>query len=146
MKNNKKSQGNIQTVNIKIGESSTKKKKSTRRRRTTTKKQNKPPFSNYQYPQPIIIQQPQQQREQIKNDENIAKQIQLKFDEEYAKKENEKATKKQSSVPGAFQSVDDGNGFSQDVSRLNKQFVNNSSSTQTARLQPDNIYQSVAPY
>ena len=130
----------IQNVNIKIGDSKTKK---TKRRRTTTKKQAKPPMSNFQYPQPILIQQqPQQlQREQIRKDENISKQIQLKFDEEYAKRENEKATKKQSAVPGAFQSVDDGNGFSQEVSRMNKTFVNNSSSAQTARLEPENIYQ-----
>ena len=132
----------VQNVNIKIGDSSTKSKK-TKRRRTTTKKQAKPPMSNFQYPQPILIQQqPQQlQREQIKKDENIAKQIQLKFDEEYAKRENEKATKKQTAVPGAFQSVDDGNGFSQEISRMNKTFVNNSASAQTARLEPENIYQ-----
>ena len=49
----------IQNVNIKIGSDS--KTKKTKRRRTTTKRQAKPPMSNFQYPQPIIIQQQPQQ-------------------------------------------------------------------------------------
>lgn len=142
MKKNNKSNGNIQTVNIKIGDTASKKNKTKRRRRKPTKKQEKPPLSNYQYPAVIYRDVPArpQPQEQIKQDANLAKQIQLKFDEEYAKRENEKATKK-ASVPGAFQSVDDGFGFSQDLSRINKTFLNDSSKPQRTIIEPINIYQ-----
>jgi hypothetical protein len=60
---NSKSKNVIQNVNIRIGD--TNKKKTKRRRKRTTKQSNKqlqqakPPMSNFQYPAPIIVSQPQ---------------------------------------------------------------------------------------
>ena len=81
-----------------------------------------------------------QTSDQKTQDEKLAKQIQQKFDEEFAKRENEKATRK-TNRPGAFQSVDDGNGFSQEVARAEKRFVNDSSRSTNTTIQPDNMFQ-----
>jgi hypothetical protein len=133
----------IQNVNIKLGDD-TKRivKKRRRKRNNKTKKQEKPPFSNYQYPA-VVYRDVPSKTQQITQDANLAKQIQLKFDEEYAKRENEKATKKKSdNKPGAFNSVDDGNGFSQEVNQITKQFINDSAKPDTSVIQQaNNLFQ-----
>ncbi len=111
-------------ISIKLLGKQTKNKSKSKRKnqnRANDKKvlQSKPAFSNFQYPQPIIIN-PQQQKQLDENYSNkLATLMQKKFDEEYAKKENEKATQKMNRV-GAFQAVDNGNGFSQPVNLLSK--------------------------
>jgi len=111
-------------ISIKLLGKQTKNKSKSKRKnqnRANDKKvlQSKPSFSNFQYPQPIIIN-PQQQKQLDENYSNkLATLMQKKFDEEYAKKENEKATQKMNRV-GAFQAVDNGNGFSQPVNLLSK--------------------------
>jgi len=136
----------IQNVNIKLGDDTKRMVKKRRQRRNNkTKKQEKPPFSNYQYPS-VVYRDVPSKTQQVKQDENLAKQIQLKFDEEYAKRENEKATKKKSdnpstNKPGAFNSVDDGEGFSKEVNQISKQFVNDSSKPNNAVMKADNLFQ-----
>ena len=132
----------IQNVNIKLGDDTKRIVKKRRQRRINkTKKQEKPPFSNYQYPA-VVYRDVPAKTQQINQDANLAKQIQLKFDEEYAKRENEKATKKKSdNKPGAFNSVDDGNGFSQEVNQIPKQFFNDSSKPNNAVMKADNLFQ-----
>jgi hypothetical protein len=132
----------VQNVNIKIGDSTKKRNNKRRRAPNKTKKQEKPPLSNYQYPAVIYRDVPQKTTPQsTKQDETLAKQIQLKFDEEYAKRENEKATKSKVNVPGAFNSIDDGNGMSQEVSKINKEFYNDSSKPNNAVMKADNLFQ-----
>lgn len=68
--------------------------------------QEKPPFSNYQYPQPIIVNPQQQKQLDDTYSKKVAELLQKKFDEEYAKEENEKAklksAAKKNNTPGAF--------------------------------------------
>ncbi len=134
----------VQNVNIKIGETTTKKLNKKRRAPNKTKKQEKPPLSNYQYPAIIYRDVPQKPTQQIiKQDLSLAKQIQQKFDEEYAKRENEKATRKNVSynTSGAYNSIDNGFGLSQEVNKINKQFFNDSSIPNNTVIKADNLFQ-----
>lgn len=159
-KNSKDDKKIVQNINIKIGDSNEsktlkKKKRSSRKKKLlkgreervapTKKEQSKPFMSNYQFPA-VLYREVGNTRpantstDQQKQDEKLAQKFQQKFDEEFAKRENEKATKK-SATAGAFQSVDDGYGFSQEVSRAEKRFVNDSSRSTNTTIQPDNIFQ-----
>jgi hypothetical protein len=140
-------------INIKITDEKKKEKRKAKRKLRKEKelKQSKPAFSNFQYPQPIIINPQQQKQLNLDFDKKVASALQTKFDEEYTKRENEKATRKASTTtttqpattsesvqnnvarpsgqadtayPGAFNAVDDGFGFSQTTDLLNKANTN----------------------
>ena len=94
-------------------------------------KQAKPAFSNFQYPAPVVVNaiNPQQQKQlNLDYDKKLAQVLQTKFDEEYQKRENEKARSKPVEKPaepiqenvGAFNAIDDGRGFSQTTDLLSK--------------------------
>lgn len=89
-------------------------KKTNNKKKITNNQQEKPPFGNYQYPAPIIIN-PQQQKQLDDNySKKLAEMMQKKFDEEYAKNENEKAKLKtgKNNGPqqvGAFKGDEEGN-------------------------------------
>ena len=111
-------------------------------------KQAKPAFSNFQYPAPVVVNaiNPQQQKQlNLDYDKKLAQVLQTKFDEEYQKRENEKAIKpveksaepKQENV-GAFNAVVDGRGFSQTVDMLSKS--NNNYRTAQLNTESDNLY------
>lgn len=111
-------------------------------------KQAKPAFSNFQYPAPVVVNaiNPQQQKQlNLDYDKKLAQVLQTKFDEEYQKRENEKARKpveksaepKQENV-GAFNAVVDGRGFSQTVDMLSKS--NNNYRTAQLNTESDNLY------
>lgn len=111
-------------------------------------KQAKPAFSNFQYPQPIIINPEKQKQLNLDYDTKLSKLLQTKFDEEYAKRENEKATKKQSEPiqenVGAFNAVFDGRGFSQTTDLLSK--ANNNYRTAQLNTETDNLYNNNKPF
>lgn len=127
-----------------------KKRKKKLRRRLLKKqekelKQAKPAFSNFQYPQPIIINPQQQKQLNLDYDKKLAQVLQTKFDEEYQKRENEKARKpvekpaepKQENV-GAFNAIDDGQGFSQTTDLLSK--ANTTYQTAQLNSNTNNLY------
>lgn len=112
-------------------------------------KQAKPAFSNFQYPAPVVVNaiNPQQQKQlNLDYDKKLAQVLQTKFDEEYQKRENEKARSKPVEKPaepkqenvGAFKSIDDGRGFSQTVDMLSKS--NNNYRTAQLNTESDNLY------
>lgn len=110
-------------------------------------KQAKPAFSNFQYPQPIVVNaiNPEKQKQlNLDYDKKLAQVLQTKFDEEFTKRENEKATKRNSSSEptqenvGAFNAVDDGRGFSQTTDLLSK--ANNNYRTAQLNTETDNLY------
>lgn len=109
-------------------------------------KQAKPAFSNFQYPQPIIINPQQQKQLNLDYDKKLAQVLQTKFDEEYQKRENEKARSKpveKSAEPkqenvGAFNAIDDGRGFSQTTDLLSK--ANTTYQTAQLNTESDNLY------
>lgn len=143
------------TINLSdvTNEKKEKKRRKKLRRRLLKKqekelKQAKPAFSNFQYPQPIIINPEKQKQLNLDYDTKLSKLLQTKFDEEYAKRENEKATKKQSEPiqenVGAFNAVDDGRGFSQTTDLLSK--ANNNYRTAQLNTETDNLYNNNKPF
>jgi hypothetical protein len=95
-----------------------------------------------------------QQEKQLRDDydSKIAKMLQTKLDEEFAKRENEKGYKQQSekafNQPGAYNAVDDGNGLSQTVNLISKSNDNYKRASLNAQesltTRDDNITQSLS--